>query len=55
MHYVKALKFQDKPDYSYLKNMFHQILASQLIPESPLEFDWNILNVRNICDLSRKI
>jgi casein kinase I family protein HRR25 len=29
--YVKGLRFEDKPDYSYLKNLFLEVMQKQSI------------------------
>lgn len=39
MNYCKTLKFDEKPNYRFLKNIFKQILLSY---PGKHEFDWNI-------------
>ena len=42
LRYVKALKFNDTPDYNYLRNTFRSCLISRRLPEDDV-FDWMVL------------
>ena len=39
-HYCKNLKFEDRPDYTTLKCMFADLLASRIKIENEFVFDW---------------
>ena len=47
LHYCKALKFEDKPDYSYLKKMFKGLFYREDFHHE-MVFDWTLVNVNNI-------
>lgn len=38
MNYVKALRFDERPDYTYLKNLFLNLLYNTY--NEPFVFDW---------------
>ena len=46
LHYVKALKFEEKPDYPYLKNLF-KVLFKKLGYEMDYKYEWVKPNVEN--------
>lgn len=39
-HYCKNLKFEDRPDYTTIKCLFADLLASKINPENEFVFDW---------------
>ena len=42
IHYARDLKFEDRPDYSYLKNVIRQICANNKLNPDTSKFDWII-------------
>lgn len=40
LNYVKALRFDERPDYTYLKNLFLNLLHNTY--NEPFVFDWMI-------------
>lgn len=48
MHYSRSLKFEDRPDYGYLRKMFKELIA-KIAPEYDYQFDWSI------CDAPKKL
>lgn len=38
--YVKSLEFDEEPDYSYILDLFYEMLEELSLPEEDLEFDW---------------
>ena len=47
MEYVKYLKFEEKPDYSYLKNLFLSILHNMNMTNDLL-FSWRKIKVKSV-------
>ena len=43
MHYCRTLKFEEKPDYNYLRNLFKKLFITLNIPYD-LSYDW-VLNL----------
>ena len=43
MNYVKALKYSEKPDYSFLRKMFSE-LFEKLGYQRDYEYDWCTMN-----------
>ena len=41
LNYCKKLRFEDKPNYEYLKNLFVKLLEKE---GNKTKFDWNIDN-----------
>ncbi|XP_040583913.1 casein kinase I-like [Lepeophtheirus salmonis] len=41
MNYVKKLAFFDKPDYEFLKDIFHELYESMGFSYNDTEFDWD--------------
>ena len=41
--YVKNLKFSEKPNYEYLKDLFHSLFEAKGFQYSNAEFDWTKL------------
>ena len=39
MHYCKSLRFEDRPDYAYLKKMFKELMTKQNL-DYDYVFDW---------------
>jgi len=39
MHYIRTLRFDDKPDYNYLRNMFKELLIKEN-EEYDHVYDW---------------
>ena len=39
-HYCRNLKFEDRPDYNMLKNLFLELLSSRVNLKEELVFDW---------------
>jgi hypothetical protein len=44
LQYCKALGFEDKPDYSYLRKMFKELFISEKFNKD-FKFDWIPANV----------
>ncbi len=42
MHYVKALRFDDRPDYGYLKRLLRQAMIREGLHYDFL-FDWSFI------------
>ena len=40
MNYVKALKFEEQPDYSYLRGLFREVFKRFKF-ELDYKYDWN--------------
>ncbi|KAK6927267.1 Protein kinase domain [Dillenia turbinata] len=45
--YCRELRFDDRPDYAYLKNMFHELLIREGFAFDNV-FDWNILEYQQL-------
>lgn len=43
LNYCKALRFEDRPDYSHLRKMFKELLVKEGY-EYDFAFDWVIMN-----------
>lgn len=43
INYCRALRFEDRPDYAYLKRMFKDLFARENY-QYDFIFDWTILN-----------
>ena len=57
-HYCKNLKFEDRPDYTTLKCMFADLLASRIKIENEFVFDWfdeNNSNRKEVKGIDRNI
>ena len=39
-HYCRNLKFEDRPDYNMLKNLFLELLSSRVNLKEEIVFDW---------------
>ena len=39
-HYCRNLKFEDRPDYNMLKNLFLELLNSRISLKDEIVFDW---------------
>ena len=55
MKYVRNLKFEETPNYSYLRNLFVQLIRRQGFEEGTCFFSWINLNNANIRFLKRQI
>ena len=53
--YVRNLKFEETPNYSYLRNLFVQLMRKQGFEEGTCFFSWINLNNTNIRFLKRQI
>ena len=42
MFYCRALKFEERPDYAFLKKLFHNRLEKEHL-EYDFLFDWNLI------------
>ncbi|XP_011030485.1 PREDICTED: casein kinase I isoform X2 [Populus euphratica] len=51
-HYCRSLRFEDKPDYSYLKRLFRDLFIREGY-QFDYVFDWNILKYPQIGSSSR--
>ncbi|CAD7952959.1 unnamed protein product [Amoebophrya sp. A25] len=40
LQYVRSLRFQDRPDYAYLRGLFQERYAAEGFDREPKEFDW---------------
>jgi hypothetical protein len=40
MKYVRSLKFDQKPDYKFLKSLFEEYLKEQAMEIDDCHFDW---------------
>ena len=47
--YCRALRFDDKPDYAYLKRLFKELFFRKGFQFDAM-FDWTLLNVRCVAD-----
>jgi len=52
LNYCRALRFEDKPDYSYLRRLFRDLFFRQGYA-ADYRFDWTVLNYRER-DISKK-
>ena len=41
MNYARNLRFEEKPDYGYLKSLFMDVLQKNSL-ENDMEYDWHI-------------
>ncbi|CBZ51093.1 putative Casein kinase one (CK1) TgCK1b [Neospora caninum Liverpool] len=49
LHYCRSLRFEDRPDYAYLKRLFRDLYIKEGYDESDREFDWTVkLSSRNL-------
>ena len=55
MKYVRSLKFEETPNYSYLRNLFVQLMKRQGFEEGTCFFSWINLDNTNIRFLKRQI
>ena len=53
--YVRNLKFDETPNYTYLRNLFVQLMRKQGFEEGTCFFSWINLNNTNIRFLKRQI
>ena len=53
--YVKNLKFDELPNYNYLRNLFVQMMKKQGFEEGTCFFSWVNLNNINIRNIKRQI
>ena len=44
MHYTRSLKFEDRPDYSFLKKMFKELMIKKNL-EYDYVFDWTFPDI----------
>ncbi|KAL9256434.1 Casein kinase 1-like protein [Drosera capensis] len=51
-HYCRSLRFEDKPDYSYLKRLFRDLFIREVY-EFDYVFDWTMLKYPHIGSASR--
>ncbi|OAY34618.1 casein kinase 1-like protein 10 isoform X2 [Manihot esculenta] len=51
-HYCRALRFEDKPDYSYLKRLFRELFIREGY-QFDYVFDWTVLKYPQISSSSR--
>jgi hypothetical protein len=45
LNYAKSLRFEDRPDYSYLKRLFKELFAKENY-QLDYVFDWTNMNLR---------
>ena len=55
MKYVRNLKFEETPNYSYLRNLFVQLMRKQGFEEGTIFFSWINLSNTNLRFLKREI
>ena len=55
MKYVKNLKFEEEPNYAYLRNLFVQMMEKQGFEEGTYFFSWVNLDNININSIKRQI
>ena len=55
LRYVKNLKFEEIPNYEYLRNLFVQMMSNQGFEEGKCFFSWVNLNNMNIRYITREI
>ena len=55
LRYVKNLKFEEEPNYQYLRNLFVQMMRKQGFEETNCFFSWVNLNNINIRYIKRQI
>jgi casein kinase I family protein HRR25 len=46
LNYTRTLKFEDKPDYTYLRNLFRDLFARSSFAND-YKFDWTLINTKN--------
>ncbi|KAG6423078.1 hypothetical protein SASPL_113462 [Salvia splendens] len=51
-HYCRSLRFEDKPDYSYLKRLFRDLFIREGY-QFDYVFDWTILKYPQVCSSSK--
>lgn len=44
IHYCRSLRFEDRPDYGYLRRMFKELLIKEGL-EYDFVFDWTFVDV----------
>ena len=58
VRYVKNLKFEDEPDYNYLRSLFQIMLNKQGFEENKVFFSWinvnNINRIKKVINLSKR-
>ena len=58
VRYVKNLKFEDEPDYNYLRSLFQIMLNKQGFEENKVFFSWinvnNINRIQKVINLSKR-
>ncbi|KFG42614.1 putative casein kinase I, partial [Toxoplasma gondii GAB2-2007-GAL-DOM2] len=42
LHYCRSLRFEDRPDYAYLKRLFRDLYIKEGYDDSDREFDWTV-------------
>ena len=55
MRYVKNLKFEEEPNYAYLRNLFVRMMEKQGFEEGTYFFSWVNLNTLNVSSIKRQI
>ena len=55
MKYVKNLKFEEEPNYTYLRNLFVQMMEKQGFEEGTYFFSWVNIDNMNINSIKRQI
>ena len=55
MKYVKNLKFEENPNYGYLRNLFVQLMKKQGFEEGTCFFSWVNINNININNIKRQM
>ncbi|CAI9280566.1 unnamed protein product [Lactuca saligna] len=51
-HYCRSLRFEDKPDYSYLKRLFRELFTREIYQFDYI-FDWTMLKYPHVGSSSR--
>lgn len=47
LNYIKSLKFNEKPDYDFLRELFFRVLAINFPNEYEFDFEWNRIEDEN--------
>ena len=51
LNFCRSLRFDDKPDYSYLRQLFRNLFHRQGFSYDYV-FDWNMLKFVSVCEVS---